>query len=114
MGYVRHEAIIVTGFEPRDVRLVQRYAKRIYDTWAVVSPVMKSPINGYASFFIAPDGSKWGWADDKLGNELRDLVKRYIAELRYGPRPKYLDFVEVRYGGDESTAEVLHTDGDLG
>lgn len=118
MGYIKHEAIIVTGFNLAHVRLARRYAKGIYDTWAVVSPVMKSPINGYASFFIAPDGSKMGWQDDSLGNQLRDMVRLWVLEASRGKftkgKPIYLDLVEVRYGGDDPEARVLHTDGDLG
>jgi hypothetical protein len=114
MGYIKHEAIIVTGWNKAHVRLARQFFKSQFLPWNIVSTIVTSPINGYYSFFVAPDGSKMGWGDDQRGDEIRDRVKQWILEAAREPKPMYLDFVEVRYGGDDEGAQVLHVNGDLG
>lgn len=63
----------------------------------IVSDVIRSPLNGYETFFVAPDGSKEGWEDSNAGDEKREQFLDWVTA--YG---KFLEVVEVRYGGDDS------------
>lgn len=94
MGYIAHHAIIVTGSDYGTTE-VQEAHKRAEELGMAVSSIVDSPINGYASFFIAPDGSKEGWGASEEGDKRRNEFKTWIRESG-----RYLDFAEVRFGGD--------------
>lgn len=97
MGYTRHDAIIVTGFDANEVREAHDYAVEI---GCLTSEIVKGAINGYESFFIAPDGSKEGWAESEKGDEQR---KNFIAWLRENRgKPFWLDWIAINFGGDDS------------
>ncbi len=106
MGIVIHEAIVVTGF----VRAhVDEARQKALDLKLPVSEVVDSPVNGFASFLIASDGSKEGWADSDAGDEARAQWIAWAREQwRIAATPpfkggSFLHFVHVRYGdvGDE-------------
>lgn len=105
MGYIRHHAIMVTGSDYDDrLASVHKTAKEIFGE--LVSPIIESKINGYLSFFIAPDGSKEGWDISDEGNNNRAEFKRKVA-IHNG----YVDWVEVQYGDDECVTCIIdHSD----
>jgi len=96
MGHVAHHAIVVTGKEA-PVRTARGWA--MTKQGMLVSDVVPAHINGYASFFVAPDGSKEGWETSDEGNRLRTAMVKYLQK-------RNLDFVEVCFGGDEDFARV--------
>jgi hypothetical protein len=116
MGFTKHEAIIVTGFNQAHVHLAHRFAKSLFNVngTKAVSSVVQSHVNMYFSFFIGPDGSKNGWADNERGDDRRSTFREWCVDALNSETPMYLDVVEIRYGGDEPWAEILHTDGDMG
>jgi len=109
MGYVKHEAIIVTGWNRAHVRLAQRHAKEEFRGAHQVSSIVESQVNGYYSFLIGPDGSKMGWSHDEVGDETRAAFKDWVLEQanEINAKPMYLNLVEVRYGGDDKDEEVI-------
>lgn len=66
MGYMRHHAIVVTTYTDDHARLALGKALELGMS---CSDVVASPVNGYLSFFVAPDGSKEGWARSKEGDD---------------------------------------------
>lgn len=117
MGYMRHHAIVVTGTNEESAKAAHAEAIRIFHAdkaidfmspgTAMVSPILESPVNGYFSFFIAPDGSKEGWDTSDSGNEGREM---FIKELRLMRRRKvYLDWVEVQFGDDNNHTAIIHS-----
>ena len=103
MGYIRHHAIVVSGWDSAHAVVAQKKATSLFK-W--VSPVSPAHTNGYCSFFVPPDGSKEGWNTSTEGDENR---KAFINWLRDNDR--YLDWVEVQYGDDEGFSTVLaHSD----
>lgn len=96
MGYIRHNCIIVTG---DNIIEMHKFAIEIFGT--TCSEIIESPINGYNSFFIAPDGSKEGWMDSDKGDKNR---KKFIKALK---KDGSCDFVELTYGGDDEGASVM-------
>ena len=58
MGYICHHAIVVTSSFEATLSDAWIKARQLF---ANVSPIVSSPLNGYRSFFVAPDGSKEGW-----------------------------------------------------
>lgn len=97
MGRMKHNAIVVTSWSEdhaRDARILAiTYFGRL------VSPIIKSEINAYNSFFIAPDGSKEGWEDSDKYNDLRPKFIKEVSDL-------YVDCVDVSFGGDDEKAKI--------
>jgi hypothetical protein len=98
MGYIIHDAIVVTAFKKDDASSARTHAERCE---LAVTPLVASPMNGYWSFLIAPDGSKEGWPDSDLGEAQR---AKWIEWARgCYDRGVYIDWVLVHYGGDIET-----------
>ena len=109
MGYIRHDAIIVTAW---DKKYLEPARGKAVELEMAVSEIISSPINGYESFFIAPDGSKEGWAESSKGDEQRSA---WIAWAKASNL--YFDWVAVNYGGDDAhrcliTDHCGHDDGE--
>lgn len=102
MGYIRHHAIIVTGGDwQKEFEPTYKEAEKLFKQ---ISPIIESPINGYRSFFVAPDGSKEGWVASDKGDADRDKFKEIL-------RKSHLDWVEIQYGDDERITKIInHSD----
>ena len=123
MGYMRHHAIIVTGFQEEAVtRAHAEAAERFsgaashpegaYDgNLAEVSPVMQSAVNSYFTFFVAPDGSKEGWGQSDRGDEVRKAFLTWLKDQHNHRR--YFDYVEVSYGADDQPAKIITDSNDI-
>lgn len=106
MGYMRHHAIVVSGWQEEVVRVAQ--AKAVELCGGLVSNIVEGVTNGYTSFFIGPDGSKEGWEDSDKGDQNR---KRFIQWMRLAKDSFYLDWVEVQFADDNcETIVTAHSD----
>lgn len=117
MGYMRHHAILVTSWkikhdtvtEAPNLKLAHKKAREIFGK--TVTPIIKSPVNGYGTFMVAPDGSKEGWTDSAAGDDRRAAFIKWLDEHRYDDGSSSFDWVEVQYGDDEgATFVVAHND----
>jgi len=84
MGWIRHHGIVVTGMADDEYSKNRPYnIKRAYEKATelklLVSSIVNSYTNGYASIFIAPDGSKEGRA---TSDEFGTLREQYIEWLK--------------------------------
>ncbi len=77
MGYYNHHAVIVIGWNEKQVSAARRRAKKI---GLGVSSIVKTEF-GDSSFLIGPDGSKEGWDDSDRGDERREEFRDYMATL---------------------------------
>lgn len=122
MGYIKHHAIVVTGWKGDKVLEAQIKAKEIFlkhfdddpflkeTASAVVSDIMLGLTNHQSSFFIAPDGSKEGWATSNSGNDARKEFLDWLSNKS----DNYCDYVEIIFGGDDERNEVIRSkDSDL-
>ena len=94
MGYINHHAIVCTAWDKKSILSLHEKAKEIFGQQ--VSELIRSPINGYVSFFVAPDGSKEGWEESDIGNKRREDFLKWCTEDN-----GFYDAVEIYYGGDE-------------
>jgi len=97
MGIIQHHAIIVT-VRYQSIDPMHQKAREIFGAHAQVSEVVHSPVNGYASFFVAPDGSKEHWSASDEGDERR---KEFTAWLREHEDGDLAHWVEVSYGDSQ-------------
>lgn len=112
MGYIRHHAIIVTCCDHLKLLTKIRDSIRHNESDRVpVSDIMNSPINGYASFTIYPDGSKEGWETSTNGDLARKGIINLLDKFRFCDGSSFLSWVEVQYGdGDRKTKIISHSD----
>ncbi len=96
MGYIKHDAIIVTAFKRSAIDAAELKAVELS---LDVSSVVASKLNGYFSILIAPDGSKEGWTDSDAGDHDREAWKDWA---RGDARDLGLKWVHVQYAGDDS------------
>jgi hypothetical protein len=95
MGYIKHDAIIVTSFKSEHADEARKEAIGI---GLITTPLVKSEMNGYVTFLIVPDGSKEGWADSDKGEQQRAQWKAWATS---NAGRLFIDWVHVEYAGDD-------------
>lgn len=99
MGYLKHNAIVVTSW---DCKMMQKaHAKAVEILGKLVSPLIDGVVNSQTSFFVAPDGSKEGWAESNEHDEKR---KEFLDWLI--PNDCFVSYIEVRFGGDDDHESI--------
>jgi hypothetical protein len=58
------------------------------------SPLVASPMNGFYSFFIPPDGSKDLWPESDHGDGRREKFLRWLGCQRYAHSGDRYAFIE--------------------
>jgi hypothetical protein len=101
---MQHHAIVVTTYD--EATIIEARAKAV-EIGCAVSEIVNSPINGYRSFFVAPDGSKLGWVESDRGDAQRDQFVAWIRAEAFGDGSSYLDWAEVKYGDDDDVASLV-------
>jgi len=109
MGIDQHECLVVTrhGFSSLDS--IQEARARADEIFAgeMVSSVMRSPMNDYSTFVIAPSGSKVGWADAKEHHERLRAFLAYLSSIHFDDGSTPFDWILVSYG--EAGAGIVRT-----
>ena len=111
MGYIKHNAIIVTGSE-EVMDVVFKKAVELFGT-KVTKPITGS--NFYQTIVVVPDGSKEGWELSNEFDEWRDEFFHWVTHTTYETRygidnlSSWLDIIEVRFGGDDPDSEIVRT-----
>lgn len=100
MGYIAHHAMIVTSYDVDLIEKAHTYAESL-GLWP--SEIFRSQVNLYYTFLIPPDGSKEGWPASDDGNDRRERMREFLKA------DSSMEWVEVRYGGDEpDRASIEH------
>ena len=105
MGYIRHNAMIVTGgnYEEAKVKFNMVYQKATELFGYLVSEVISAKTNGYHSFFIAPDGSKENRDISDEYDKKRKQLANFINSLAYDDGSNGVSFVDVGFDEDFCT-----------
>lgn len=104
MGYIRHNAIVVTSWNDE---AIEAAAEEAYALGLQVLGPSDGAINGYRSLLICPDGSKEGWEDSDAGDRQRKQFRHWLNTRRYEDGSSNLEWVEVAYGSDDGDAQVV-------
>ena len=108
MGNINHNAIVITGWNHNEVQEAQvKAVELLYPICAtekaLVSEIVYGEVNGYSSFFIAPDGSKEGWELTKELNSARLQILDYVKN-----NLRSCDYTHVVFGGDHIKVDVFN------
>lgn len=106
MGYIAHDAIIITVSDYANDRdfapgpKVKAFRESLPQEWqALVIGPIHAVVNGYDTYAFLPDGSKENWGTSDQGDEYRRQFKA-IFTFQYEDGSSPFDVIEVRYGGD--------------
>lgn len=107
MGYIRHEAVIAVfhNFQAEDA--TAKLAALKNDMPEEFRHYLVGPITGincYATFFLAPDGSKEGWPPSDAMDDWRQKFIEVAKSVHLGP-----DLVHLQLGGDDRETAIHHT-----
>lgn len=105
MGYIKHDAIIVTTYSQERMDLLVGAATRIGVTLA--GPV-ESPINHMLTALVAPDGSKEGWPESDEGDARRARLIEWLDSQRFTDGSSPYSWAHVSYSSDDRKARVVH------
>lgn len=108
MGYIAHDAVVVTVsdyvYNGATDEIVMPDVEAFKASMPEeLRPLLVGPIpaviNGGATYFFAPDGSKEGWETSDLAEEWRErFIDLFTATYGDGSSP--FAMVAVRFGGD--------------
>ncbi len=114
MGYMCHHAIIVTTSNQEGAKVAHEKAVEIFQApfghfkrTCPVSEILASPVNGYYTFLIPPDGSKEGWSDSDTGDERREQFIAWLNSQRYEDNSSPYDWAEIQYGDGDRDNRML-------
>lgn len=105
MGYMKHNAIIVTSWNQDGIEAAAIKAREIGLT--VIGPC-EPLVNNYQTILVVPDGSKEGWQESDTGDEHRAAFRKWLGEQVYEDGSSWLEWAEVAFGSDDGTAVVEH------
>ena len=105
MGYMRHHAIVITSWQQDSA--VAAHAKAV-ELEMIVTPIVHTPLNGYLTFTVCPDGSNEGWDESHNGDDQRDKLVKWMEEQIVAYK-MYWDWVEVQYGDDNGATLVTRS-----
>lgn len=108
MGYIKHHAIIVIGWDKARTEVARNAALGFFESNGQVGEILEAPVNGYASFFIGPDGSKEGWESSDEGDQRRANFLEWLEGNRYEDRSSSLHWAEVAIDSDGDSAYVTN------
>ena len=98
MGSFRHHTIIVTGAFKGPVKRAHRKARKKFRK--LVSEIVYTRLNGFSSFFIAPDGSKEFWDESDRCDRLRAKYVAWLSRQVGDSGYSLLKWVEIMFGDE--------------
>lgn len=107
MGYIRHNAIVVTSWNDEAIVAAADKARSL--GMAVLGPSDRAT-NYYCTLLICPDGSKEGWDQSDEGDRRREAFREWTRTLRYEDDSSPLAWCEVAYGSDDREAVVCESE----
>lgn len=103
MGYMRHDAIVVTSWKSEAIE--EAAAKARECGLEVIGP-SGVVTNGIRTLLVCPDGSKEGWDESDKFDGKRAKFLEYLNGVRYEDSSSCLSWVALAYGSDDSEAVV--------
>lgn len=113
MGYMRHHTVVVTSMDDDLLREARSKAVELFeaqDMVQLVSPIVFGIMNGFDSFFVAPDGSKEFWEHSDRAEGARKAFVEWLDSKRYEDGSSSIAWVEVQFHDDDRMTKILSSD----
>ena len=98
MGIENNECVIATTANTENMDSIKLWVESLIDSERSLFTFTAALMNGKETVFLAPDGSKKGWAAAKQGAALRDCFITLLNSFRYEDGSSNIEWVEVGYG----------------
>ena len=109
MGYFCHHAIVISSSYPDKLLSAWHRILLMPHLALPVSEILPVAMQGYASFFVGPDGSKEGRRVSNIGDLQRDriveILRSFTDEDGFSP----LEWAEVQYGDEAGNNKVMRS-----
>ena len=103
MGYMRHDAIVVTSWESE---AIEEAAAKARECGLEVLGPSGVATNGIRTLLVCPDGSKEGWEESDAFDAKRAKYLEYLNGVRYEDNSSCLSWVALAYSSDDCEAEI--------
>ena len=103
MGYMRHDAIVVTSWKRE---AIEEASAKAHDLGLEVLGPSAVVMNGVSTLLVCPDGSKEGWEESDAFDAKRAAYLEYLNGVRYEDKSSCLSWVALAYGSDDREAEI--------
>lgn len=103
MGYMRHDAIVVTSWKRAAIEEAAEKARAL--GLEVLGPSAEVT-NGISTLLVCPDGSKEGWDESDAFDAKRAAYLGYLNGVRYEDNSSCLSWVALAYGSDDREAAI--------
>lgn len=103
MGYMRHDAIVVTS---RQSEAIEEAAAKARDCGLEVLGPSSAVTNGIRTLLVCPDGSEEGWNESHEFDTKRAKYLEYLNSVRYEDNSSCLSWVALAYSSDDREATV--------
>ena len=101
MGYMRHDAIVVTSCKSE---AIEEAAAKARECGLEVLGPSGVTMNGIRTLLVCPDGSKEGWDKSDAFDVKRAKYLEYLNSVRYDDNSSCLSWVALAYGSDDGDA----------
>jgi hypothetical protein len=98
MGVENNEAILATTWNQEIIGKVKEWIHSLPEEQQQLFAFVDGLVNGKTTILLAPCGSKKGWAEDKVIEDLRNRFIEYLITFNYDDGSSPFDWVEVGYG----------------
>ena len=103
MGYMKHDAIVVTSWNSDAIEDAATKARECGLEALGPSGVAT---NGIRTLLVCPDGSKEGWGESDAFDAKRAKYLEYLNGVRYEDNSSCLSWVALAYSSDDGAAEI--------
>ena len=107
MGYMKHDAIVISSWDNEAIKeaadMAREYGLEVLGPSTTVT-------NGIRTLLICPDGSKEGWEESNAFDIKRASYLAYLNSIRYDDNSSCLSWVAISYSNDDREALITaHT-----
>lgn len=107
MGYMRHDAIVVTSWKSEAIEAAAAKAREC--GLEVLGPSGVTT-NGIRTLLVCPDGSNEVWSESDAFDAKRATYLEYLNGVRYEDNSSCLSWVALSYSSDDRKAKITaHT-----
>jgi len=98
MGVENNECVIATTWNNDAMNVIKEWVLTLNEQDQSLFAFVPSLINAKETLFLAPNGSKKGWEQDKIGEVLRKRLIARLISFNHEDGSNPFDWVEVGYG----------------
>ena len=103
MGYMRHDAIVVTSWNRE---AIEEAAAKARECGLEILGPSTAVTNGISTLLVCPDGSKEGWDESNEFDVKRAAYLKYLSSVRYEDNSSFLSWVALSYSSDDGDATI--------